>query len=96
MNATIADLLTKPLTKIHKSKKLRKMTKSIIGQQECVGATKNRANNNTVPLQYGTGNGTKNNSTGTFFVPVLVLVIKSSTVLGTIPQSDFHGKNKPA
>jgi hypothetical protein len=36
-NATFADLLTKPLTKAN-VRKICKMNKSIIGQQECVGA----------------------------------------------------------
>jgi hypothetical protein len=64
-NATLADLLTKPLTKAN-IRKLCKMIKSIIGQQECVGANNNnRANNNTVPVQYGTGTGTNNHNTGT-------------------------------
>jgi hypothetical protein len=36
-NATLADLLTKPLTKAI-IRKIRKTIKNIIGQQECVGA----------------------------------------------------------
>jgi hypothetical protein len=39
MNATLADLLTKPLTKAI-IRKIRKTIKSIIGQQECVGMNK--------------------------------------------------------
>jgi hypothetical protein len=37
------------------------MIESIIGQQEC----DNRANNNSVPVQYGPGTGMNNNSTRT-------------------------------
>jgi hypothetical protein len=40
MNATLADLLTKPLTKANICK-IRKTIKSIIGQQECVGGKHN-------------------------------------------------------
>jgi hypothetical protein len=43
-NATLADLLTKPLTKAN-IRKIRKTIKSVIGQQECVGKKHN----------YGTG-----------------------------------------
>jgi hypothetical protein len=37
MNATLVDLLTKLLTKVN-IRKIHKAIKSIIGQQECVGA----------------------------------------------------------
>jgi hypothetical protein len=40
-NATFADISTKPLTKAN-IRKIRKMIKSIIGQQECVGARSNK------------------------------------------------------
>jgi altronate dehydratase len=46
MNATLADLLTKPLMKANLHK-IRKMIKSIVGKQECVGAKQ----------KYGTGTG---------------------------------------
>jgi hypothetical protein len=46
-NATLANLLTKPLTKAN-IRKIRNMIKSIIDQQECVGEKHD----------YGTGSGT--------------------------------------
>jgi hypothetical protein len=47
-NATLADLITKPLKKAN-IRKICKMIRSIIGQQEGVGE-----NNSKVPVPYGT------------------------------------------
>jgi hypothetical protein len=72
-NATLADLLTKPLTKanIHK---IRKTIKSIIGQQKCIGEN----NNNKVPVQCGL-------LLIPVLVPVLVLVLQEQIIINNIP-----------
>jgi hypothetical protein len=56
-NATLVDLLTKPLTTAN-IRKIRNMIKSIIGQQECVGEKLDYSTGSVTGTGSGTGTGT--------------------------------------